>query len=120
MDHVVDGRLDGPAGYDLRLIDKREIELVVADRLRQAGKDDHVLIERGGIARDLAVEKRRADLVVGPAFEQAGVGNAAVEIKFQLVAVGRADARAAEHREAAILVAARRTIELVIDDAVES
>src|ERR1019366_5946312 len=109
-----------PAGSDLSDIAEFEIGLVVANVSRHAAEIDLVLIEATHAVGEARVDDASAEAIVRPLRDQAGEHDPGVDLEIDQIAVRRTDRRAAEHRYAAVRRAAAQTVELLVDDAVDT
>jgi hypothetical protein len=66
------------------------------------------------------VDHARTELVVGPARNQAGEYDAAVDIAVDQVTIGRADRHAGVHRNSALRVATFGPVKLLVEHRVEA
>src|SRR4051812_7641053 len=117
MEDVVKRGLHGPARHDLRMIRQGQIELVVADRVRQSGEGHYFAIERGGVTRNPAVQERRTELVVRPLRQHARKHDAAIPVELNRIAIGSTYAGAAEYADAAVGIATGGADKLRLDPA---
>src|SRR5262249_39434169 len=112
--------LNDPALYDLRRIIEFEIRLVVARRRRQRAEVDLVLIEGAHAVVKARIDDARAEGVVRAMRYHAGENNSAIDLEIDKIAIGRADRRAVEYRNAGVRAAPRHPIELLIDHSINS
>jgi malic enzyme len=113
-------RLYRPAGRDLRHIGQLQIGLVVPHHVRQTRERDLVEIEgphRAGIPR---VHDAGAELVGRTARHQAVEDDSAIDVEVDQDTVRRTGRDAAEHRGAAVGLAAAEPPDLLIDHTIEA
>jgi hypothetical protein len=112
-------RLDRETGHHLGLVGRLDHHLAAADRPGALAEQDRVAVEGPGRGADARVDHPERRGVVGPARQQALIGDAAIEVEIDQVAVAR-DLGDPQEGAGALVLGIGLAVERLVDDAVDA